>query len=93
MASESKTTTDHAEIRRWVEDHDGRPAQVRGTASEGEVGVLRIDFPGGAGEEDLEQISWDDWFAKFDSSGLALLYQERKADGSESTFNKLVERT
>jgi len=93
MASESKTTTDHAEIRRWVEDHDGRPAQVRGTASKGEVSVLRIDFPGGAGEEDLEQISWDDWFAKFDSSGLALLYQERKADGSESTFNKLVERT
>ena len=93
MASESKTTTDHAEIRRWVEDHDGRPAQVRGTAPEGEVGVLRFDFPGGAGEEDLEPISWDDWFAKFDSSGLALLYQERKADGSESTFNKLVERT
>jgi hypothetical protein len=27
MASESHTTTDHDEIRSWVEDHDGRPAR------------------------------------------------------------------
>jgi hypothetical protein len=27
------------------------------------------------------------------SESKTLLYQERKADGSESTFNKLVERT
>jgi hypothetical protein len=31
MASASKTTTDHDEIRRWVEQHDGAPATVRGT--------------------------------------------------------------
>ena len=92
MATDTKTTTDHEEIRRWVEDHGGRPAQVRGTAPSGDVGVLRIEFPGGAGEQDLEPISWDDWFDKFDGSDLALLYQERKADGSDSTFNKLVER-
>lgn len=93
MASESRTTTDHDEIRRWVEDHDGRPAQVRGTSGGGEPGVLRIDFPGGAGAEDLETVSWDEWFSKFDDAGLALLYQERKADGSDSTFNKLVQRS
>lgn len=92
MASDTRTTTDHDEIQRWVEDHEGRPAQVRGTASAGEPGVLRIDFPGGAGGEDLETLSWEDWFAKFDDARLALLYQERKADGSDSTFNKLVQR-
>ena len=92
MASKSKTTTDHDEIRRWVEEHDGQPASVRGTDDGGEPGVLRIDFPGGAGEDQLEHIDWDEWFAKFDESELAFLYQEEKASGEDSTFFKLVSR-
>jgi hypothetical protein len=91
-ASESRTTTDHEEIRRWVEDHDGKPASVKGTERGDEAGVLRIDFPGGAGEESLEHIGWEDWFEKFDASNLAFLYQESKADGEDSTFFKLVDR-
>jgi hypothetical protein len=90
--SESKTTTDHDEIRKWVEDHDGTPASVRGTENGGSAGVLRIDFPGGAGDDRLEPISWDEWFEKFDEEGLAFLYQERKASGEDSTFFKLVSR-
>lgn len=92
MASESTTTTDHEEIRRWVEEHNGKPASVRGTEGSDDAGVLRIDFPGGAGEDELEHIGWDDWFAKFDAEGLAFLYQQQKADGSDSTFFKLVSR-
>jgi len=94
MASESATTTDHDEIRNWVEEHGGKPATVRGTGEgdDNEVGVLRVDFPGGAGTDRLEHITWDDWFAKFDDEGLAFLYQKRKADGSDSTFFKLVNR-
>lgn len=91
-SSESRTTTDHDEIRRWVEEHDGTPASVRGTEDGEAAGVLRIDFPGGAGEGELEHISWDEWFAKFDESELAFLYQERKASGEDSTFFKLVKR-
>ena len=91
MASQTRTTTDHDQIRRWVEEHGGRPARVRDTA-DGSGGVLRIDFPGGAGEQELEPISWDEWFRIFDDQGLALLYQEQKADGEDSTFAKLVRR-
>jgi hypothetical protein len=91
MASKSTATTDHDEIRRWVEEHDGQPATVRGTGN-GEAGVLRIDFPGGAGEDQLEHVSWDEWFQKFDDNGLAFLYQEEKASGEDSTFFKLVSR-
>jgi hypothetical protein len=91
-SSESKTTTDHDEIRKGVEDHDGTPASVRGTENGGSAGVLRIDFPGGAGDDRLEPISWDEWFEKFDEEGLAFLYQERKASGEDSTFFKLVSR-
>ncbi|WP_028057551.1 hypothetical protein [Candidatus Solirubrobacter pratensis] len=90
MASKTNTTTDHDEIRRWVEEHDGKPATVRGTEEGDDAGVLRIDFPGGAGEDALEHISWDDWFEKFDANGLAFLYQEQKASGEDSTFFKLV---
>ncbi len=92
MASESKTTTDHEEIRRWAEERDGRPASVAGTeAGDDEAGVLRIDFPGGAGGS-LEEISWEEWFAKFEENNLAFLYQEEKASGEDSTFFKLVSR-
>ena len=91
-SSETKTTIDHDEIRRWVEEHDGKPASVRGTEDGDSAGVLRIDFPGGAGDDRLEPISWDDWFQKFDDEGLAFLYQERKASGEDSTFFKLVNR-
>jgi hypothetical protein len=92
MASKTATTTDHDEIRRWVEEHDGTPATVRGTESGDAAGVLRIDFPGGTGEDQLEHISWDEWFQKFDDNDLAFLYQQEKASGEDSTFFKLVSR-
>jgi hypothetical protein len=92
MASKSKTTTDHDEIRRWVEEHDGRPVSVRGTGDGDDSGVLRIDFPGGAGSDELEPIEWDEWFEKFEENELAFLYQEEKASGEDSTFFKLVSR-
>ena len=92
MASDTRVTTDHEEIRRWVEGHDGRPAVVRDTRDESGSGVLRIDFPGGAGDDRLEPVSWEEWFDIFERNHLAFLYQERKADGEDSTFFKLVRR-
>ena len=53
---------------------------------------MRIDFPGGAGENQLEHISWEEWFETFDDAKLAFLYQEQKASGEDSTFFKLVSR-
>lgn len=92
MASESRTTVDHDEIRNWVEGNGGTPACVRETGDADDPGILRFDFPGGAGEDKLQHISWEDWFDKFDSARLALLYQEEKADGERSTFFKLINR-
>jgi hypothetical protein len=92
MTGESKVTTDHEEIRRWVESHGGRPARVKDTGKGDDPGILRIDFPGDGDDEGLEPISWDEWFEWFDRNGLAFVYQDEKADGEPSTFNKLVSR-
>jgi hypothetical protein len=81
----AEATTDHDEIRRWVEERGGRPARVQGTG-EDDAGILRIDF--GEQDENLEPISWEEWFETFDRSGLAFLYD----DEPNSRFNKLVAR-
>ena len=94
MASEAeaKVTTDHNEIRQWVEERGGRPARVKGTESKNSAGLLRIDYPGFSGEDTLEEIGWEEFFEAFETNGLAFLYQEETKDGSESRFSKLVDR-
>ncbi|HVM18145.1 MAG TPA: hypothetical protein VM290_11245 [Gaiellaceae bacterium] len=92
MAGESKTTTDHDEIRRWVEERGGKPARVADTGSGNDPGILRIDFPGRGDDDRLEEISWEDWFEAFEENELAFVYQEETSDGDESRFSKLVSR-
>ncbi len=92
MASESKTTTDHKTIQKWAEERGGKPTTVKSTEKDGEAGVLRIDFPGYSGAGSLEEISWDEFFKKFDEKKLAFLYQEHTSGGEESRFFKLVSR-
>jgi hypothetical protein len=92
MSAESKTTTDHDEIKKWVESRGGKPATVKNTGDGEEAGVLRIDFPGYSGKDSLEPISWDEFFEKFEESKLSFLYQDKTADGKESRFSKLISR-
>ena len=93
MAGESQTTTDHETIRRWVEERGGCPARVKGTGSDGDPGVIRIDYSGFSGEESLEQITWDEFFEAFEANELAFLYQEETKAGDDSRFSKLVSRS
>ena len=84
--SDSKVTTNHDEIRRWVEERGGHPARVK------ETELLRIDYPGFSGEERLEKIGWEEFFASFDENKLAFLYQNKLASGETSRFSKLINR-
>lgn len=93
MANAQATiTNDHKAIRRWAEERGAKPACVRGTGGDGDIGMLRLDFPGYSGQDSLEHISWDEWFDKFDERGLALLHQDKTARGQKSNFNKLISR-
>jgi ferritin-like metal-binding protein YciE len=82
----ARPLTEHDEIRQWAEERGANPACVRGTGGRGDTGMIRIDFPGFSGEKSLQEISWDDWFQKFDENNLALLVQD------QGNFNKLVSR-
>ncbi len=91
MAS-AEPITDHRRIREWAEARGARPARVKGTGGKGDIGMVRLDFPGYSGEETLEPISWEEWFKAFEENKLALLVQEETASGQKSNFNKLVSR-
>jgi len=87
-------TTDHETIRAWAEARGGTPVHVTGTeGGDDDPGIIAIDFPGYSGGDTLQEIAWDEWFAKFDDSDLVFLYQEETADGQRSNFNKLVKRS
>lgn len=88
----STKTTDHDEIKRWVEEREGRPARVKTTGSGEDPGLLRINFPGYGRRDTLEDIPWEEFFEKFDGKKLAFLYQDTLKNGQQSRFFKFVGR-
>jgi hypothetical protein len=82
--SSAKTTTNHDEIRKWVETRGGHPAVVAPTESKskgGTSGLLRID-------DRLHRITWSEFFDTFDKNRIAFLYDP---DG-DSPFSKFVQK-
>jgi len=85
----AKSTTDHDEIRKWVESRGGHPATVKRTMrGRQRPGVLGIDFPGFSSEVSLKPISWGRWFEVFDERNLVFHYQDKQP----SRFSKLGRR-
>jgi hypothetical protein len=85
------TTTNHDDIRKWVEDRGGYPAMVADTERNGRPGgMLRFDFddPDGSRDVGLHRISWEEFFKVFDKNDLAFL----RVDNDDSRFNKFVQR-
>jgi hypothetical protein len=83
----SLATTHHEVIKQWAEERNGTPATVSGTEHGDHLGVLRFDF--GGENENLRQVSWDEWFKTFDQRGLNFIYQEQRTDGQQSNFFRL----
>ncbi len=90
-SGESKRTRDHDKIKKWAEKRDGKPAIVKGTKSGDSSGLLRINFPGYE-EENLENISWKEFFKTFEENDLDFLYQEKTQEGKISRFSKFVKK-
>jgi hypothetical protein len=78
-------TTDHEEIRRWIEERRGQPAQVKGTSGgedENEPGVLEVAFPEARSKNSIEELSWDQFFEKFDRAHLVFEYASAGIGGA-----------
>jgi hypothetical protein len=88
--AQASTTTDHKAIRKWAEERGGKPARVKGTEDRSGEGILRFDFA--EPDEKLEKISWEEFFETFEDRQLALLHQDKTADGNTSRFFKFVRR-
>lgn len=89
--SSGRTTTNHGEIRKWVEARGGHPAVVSVTESRnGNGGLLRIDYdePGGNNDSRLHRMTWGEFFKIFDRNDLAFCYDP----GSDSRFSRFVEK-
>jgi hypothetical protein len=88
--SSGKTTTNHDEIRKWVEKRGGHPAVVSATENKGGGGLLRIDYdePGGNDDNRLHRVTWDEFFRIFDDNDIAFLYDPE----GDSRFSKFVSK-
>jgi hypothetical protein len=74
---DTRTTTDHEEIRRWAEERGGRPAAVVDSQdSSAAAGGLRIDFPDYDSGETLQEITWTEFFDRFEEENLTFVFQE-----------------
>jgi hypothetical protein len=84
----ANVVTDHQEIRKWAEQHGGKPAAVDRTHQGDDVGIIRIMFPKAPHSEHahLVEISWDEFFKEFEERKLALLYDPK------SLFSKIIGR-
>ena len=84
----SNIVTDHHEIRKWAEQHGGKPAAVDRTHQGDDVGIIRIMFPKAPHSEHshLVEITWDEFFKEFEERKLALVYDPT------SLFSKIIGR-
>jgi hypothetical protein len=85
----SLITRNHDVIRGWAEERHAKPATIKGTRHGDHLGVLRLNFPGYEEDGNLEEVSWDEWFATFDERNLEFIYQEHRTDGKQSNFFRL----
>ena len=79
-----KLAADHAEIRRWVEEHGGYPGLVE--AADGRE-RLAVAF----GADDERRLSWEEFFERFDRESLAFAY-DPEGNGEATSTAKRVSR-
>jgi len=85
----TQTLIDHDSIKRWAREHGAKPALVKGTTRPSDSSALQLAMEGTTQDGRLEPIDWDDWFQRFDESGLALMVDD---SAGAAGANKLVPR-
>ena len=82
-----QTTTEHALVRQLIEDRDGYPAHLAGSEGEGDQGLLQVGLAEVDQDEELKEISWEEFFEEFEGKDLAFAYREGgEEDRSDFTY-------
>ena len=87
---DTRQMDNHADIREWAARRGGRPAVDMGPEQDKDASNLAFAF-GDLGER-VREISWDEWFERFDAERLSVWAQERGTDGGVSRYYKIVQR-
>lgn len=80
-AENVRRTTDPTLLRSVIEDRGGYPAHVPETEGEGDQGLLRVGFHDR--DEDLKEISWDEFQEEIQEKDLVGIYTEDGTDVDE----------
>lgn len=75
------TTTDHALVRKLMDEEGGYPAHVEGSEGQGDQGLLRIGSRTDDPDDSLKEISWDEFFEEFEEKELMLAYTDVADEG------------
>ena len=92
MNGETKVTTDRDEISRWAKERNGRPVSVSHDPLNPNGSRIQIDFLYDKYDDNVCQISWEEFFDVFDREELALVYQTETEGGRLSRFGRIVRR-
>jgi hypothetical protein len=83
---ESLVTHSREVILDWAHKREAMPSTIPGTEHEGHLGVLRFDVPGYGSRQNLEHVTWEQWFDTFDERQLVMIFQEHLRNGRQSNF-------
>lgn len=76
-----KRTTDPALARSVIEERGGFPGHEPGTEGRGDRGLLRVGRYGQ--DDDLKELSWEEFAHEFEEKDLVFLYPEDSSDADE----------
>lgn len=82
----SEPTTDHVEIRHWAQTHNAVPVEVLPDHVDSEPATLRLVLAAQGNRPGLTEISWDEFFVKFDELGLTFVY-----DNDATGYNEILQ--
>lgn len=93
MTNDIEQTIDHSRIRKRIESRNGRLVRIenRTTPVEGK-GVIQVIFSDTLLEEQYVQVSWEEFFTRFDQAHLAFVYERCGAEDVTNRFYKFVNR-
>lgn len=79
-----KRTTNHEEIRGWIEENKGSPAVVIGTTNRSGPGALHIIFDEEG--DNFRAVTWPEFFDIFERRGLRFHYDTNKRKKREFAY-------